>query len=90
MKDPGSRLLRWRLELEQYDYEIVYKPGRQNMNAAALSRVNALQRDGSEPDEIDAGTKNKILKENHDSILGGHRGMNKTMRQLRGTNDGPI
>jgi hypothetical protein len=27
VKDPGSRLLRWRIQLEEYDYEIVYKPG---------------------------------------------------------------
>ena len=26
-KDPGSRLIRWRLQLENYDYEILYKKG---------------------------------------------------------------
>ena len=25
VKDPGSRLLRWRIKLEEYDYEIVYR-----------------------------------------------------------------
>ena len=25
VKDPSSRLLRWRLKLEEYEYEIVYK-----------------------------------------------------------------
>ena len=72
VKDPGSRLVRWRLQLEHYDYEIVYKPGRLNTNANALSRVkalerdgsaleesrvNALKRDGSKPEQIDAVTK---------------------------------
>lgn len=39
IKDPGSRLARWRLKLEEYDYEIVYKPGKINCNADALSRI---------------------------------------------------
>ena len=38
VKDPGSRLIRWRLKLEEYDYEIVYKQGKINLNADALSR----------------------------------------------------
>lgn len=38
IKDPGSRLVRWRLKLEEYDYEIVYKAGKINTNADALSR----------------------------------------------------
>lgn len=39
VKDPGSRLVRWRLLLEEYDYEIVYKQGKLNQNADALSRI---------------------------------------------------
>jgi len=39
VKTPGSRLMRWRLKLEEYDYEIEYKAGRLNSNADALSRV---------------------------------------------------
>jgi hypothetical protein len=39
VKDPGSRLVRWRLKLEEFDYEIVYKPGKINSNADALSRI---------------------------------------------------
>ena len=39
MKDPSSRLLRWRLKLEEFDYLIVYKPGVRNTNADALSRI---------------------------------------------------
>jgi transposase InsO family protein len=62
----------------------VYKPGGggQNTNADALFRVNALKKEGSEPDERDADMKAKILQENHDSILG-HRGMNKTYEAIR-------
>lgn len=39
VKDPGSRLVRWRLQLEEFDYEVVYKPGTQNTNSDALSRI---------------------------------------------------
>lgn len=42
IKDPGSRLVRWRLKLEEYEYEIVYKAGKINTNADALSRPPIL------------------------------------------------
>lgn len=37
-KDPGSRLIRWRLKLEEFEYDIQYKKGKINANADALSR----------------------------------------------------
>ncbi|KAL6421421.1 hypothetical protein ACFW04_013882 [Cataglyphis niger] len=36
--DPTSRLVRWRLKLAEYEYEVKYKAGRTNVNADALSR----------------------------------------------------
>lgn len=38
VKDPTSRLLRWRLRLAEYEYKVVYKAGKTNVNADALSR----------------------------------------------------
>lgn len=38
VKDPGSRLVRWRLKLEEFDYTIVYKKGKENVVADELSR----------------------------------------------------
>lgn len=38
VKDPSSRLMRWKVKLEEYNYSIEYKPGRKNSNADALSR----------------------------------------------------
>ena len=38
VKDPTSRLVRWRLKLEEYSYDIIYKKGTSNSNADALSR----------------------------------------------------
>ena len=42
VKDPGSRLKRWRIQLAEYDYEIVHKSGSQNANADALSRIRSV------------------------------------------------
>lgn len=36
--DPGARLLRWRLKLNDYDYQIKYTPGKTNYVADELSR----------------------------------------------------
>ncbi|CAG2239543.1 unnamed protein product [Mytilus edulis] len=38
-KDTNSRLGRWALELQNYDFEIIYKEGKKNTNADALSRI---------------------------------------------------
>lgn len=38
IKEPNSKLVRWRLKLAEYDYEIIYKKGKLNANADALSR----------------------------------------------------
>lgn len=39
LKEPNSRLVRWRLKLEEFDYQIIYKKGKKNTNADALSRI---------------------------------------------------
>jgi hypothetical protein len=82
VKDPGSRLLRWRIKLEEFDYEIIYKKGSLNTNADALSRISSLKRDGQDI-ELDESTKKQILYEFHDAPLGGHRGMNKTYKVIK-------
>lgn len=42
IKDPGSRLTRWRLKLAEYEYEIHFKLGVSNTNADGLSRVRTV------------------------------------------------
>ena len=37
-KDPCSRVSRWRLKLVEYYFDVVYKAGKMNVNADALSR----------------------------------------------------
>ena len=34
----NTRVQKWRLNLSDYEFDIVYKPGKQNANAEALSR----------------------------------------------------
>ena len=45
VKDPSSRLMRWILKLEEYEYEIEYKKGLANQAADALSRIFSIQND---------------------------------------------
>ena len=37
-KDPCSRVSRWRLKLAEYDFDVVYKAEKMNVNADALSK----------------------------------------------------
>lgn len=39
LKDPKGRLARWCMFLEGYSFDIIHKPGRQNANADAISRI---------------------------------------------------
>jgi hypothetical protein len=40
MTNPTPKLGRWQMILEQFDFDIIYKQGKLNTNADALSRVN--------------------------------------------------
>ena len=39
LKDTNNRLVHWRLSLAEFDYEIRYRPGKQNVVADSLSRI---------------------------------------------------
>ena len=59
VKDVTGRLARWALLLQQYNFDIVHRPGCQNGNANALSRrpypttnLSALQQSDPEIDKI--------------------------------------
>jgi hypothetical protein len=42
-KDPEGQLARWLEQLQEYDFEIVHRPGRLHRNADALSRIPCKQ-----------------------------------------------
>ena len=50
LNDPTGRLMRWRLRLLEFDYEILYRPGRVHQVPDALSR---LRRNEDSDDESD-------------------------------------
>lgn len=83
LKDPSSKLLRWRMKLEEYDYQIIYKKGKLNTNADALSRIeiHAKETSGEKSDisplvryieefnkELENGNDNPTENENMDQI----------------------
>ena len=69
VKDPGSRLVRWRLKLEEFDYEIIYKAGKNNTNADALSRppiMNTNVIDLTSDDEQEQDRNDDYLQINYE------------------------
>lgn len=47
IKEPNSRLYRWKIKLGDFDYTTVYKPGKENKVADALSRVEIHNKETS-------------------------------------------
>ena len=49
----SDRLTRWRLKLTEYDFDIVYRKGKANANADAMSRVEGTEENGQVNDSLD-------------------------------------
>ena len=82
VKDPSSRLLRWRLLLEEYQYDVQYKAGVRNTNADALSRDPNLCLLISEEDPTE-DRKQRIIREMHQCPIGGHQGIHRTLERIK-------
>ena len=85
VKDPSSRLLRWRLKLEESDYEVVYKPGVRNINADALSRITMTRISpvAENSSELTKEERRKILQEFHEQSTERYLGMNSTFERIK-------
>lgn len=69
MKEPNSRLTRWRLRLSEYDFSVIYKKGKSNTNADALSRIEIHTKEAmSLIEEIDE--LNSLMGNPSETILG--------------------
>ena len=60
VKDTSSRLGRWVLELQGYDFEIVHKPGKVHMNANALSRRPYNDQEHTGKDSVEASSNEAV------------------------------
>ena len=65
LKNPSSRLTRIRLELEEYDFEVIHIPGKDNVVADALSRIDIeqLKNIGEEIQQIAVTTRSQFRKD---------------------------
>lgn len=74
-KIKNEKIERWRLELSCFRYDIVYRPGKQNLVADALSRVCM---------HIDTATSHSRLVELHRSLC--HPGITRMVHWVRSKN----
>ena len=68
LKEPNSKLIRWRLKLEEFDYELIYKKGKINTNADALSRVEININNEMNHNEINDEIERMSMINNVDEI----------------------
>ena len=53
LKEPNARLMRWKLQLEEYNFETKYKKGKENLVADALSRIQLNANETNDKDNHD-------------------------------------
>ncbi|KAJ9582111.1 hypothetical protein L9F63_003567, partial [Diploptera punctata] len=82
VKDPSSRLIRWKLQLSEFEFEIHYRAGKRHVNADSLSRhpVECCTLDNT---HLTEDRKKEIIKEFHSCPIGGHLGINKTTDRIK-------
>jgi hypothetical protein len=79
IKDPSSRILRYRLLLEEFNYTVQYKAGKKNVCADALSRNPVVLTTMITSKE----KQQKILQEIHEFPIDGHQDVQRTYDRLK-------
>lgn len=69
IKDPSSRLWKWKLKLSEYEYEVIYKEGRANANADALSRNPPKPESPNTPNHLPSDFVEHIFKNIPQNVL---------------------
>jgi hypothetical protein len=82
IKDTSSRLMRWKLLLEEYEYEVQYRAGERNCNADSLSRY-PIQCLNINIEELTEKRKQDIITEMHNCPVGGHQGIQRTTERIK-------
>lgn len=77
MNNANPRIMKYKLELEEFDFIVKYKEGKRNGNADALSRMFLLRQ------VVDDLEKEEILTQFHSSLLAGHKGIEATLKKIK-------
>lgn len=84
--DASPKVVRWRLALQPYDFDVVHIPGTSNHVADALSRllqvgIQAVSTSTESTEEISAIEKKRRFDQLHNDVVG-HRGIHATLHAL--------
>lgn len=77
LTNTNDKIVRWKLNLGEFDYEIVYKPGKQNVIADALSRIKTETRE-----EVNINTADNDLETVHSADTSDDYYINSTEKPI--------